>query len=189
MEHYFLELLKEYGYIILFIWSIMEGEIGLIMAGILSFTGDMYLPYAIAVAGVGGFTGDQIYFYLGRFNRKYIQKKLTKQRRKFALAHLLLKNYGWPIIFIQRYLYGMRTIIPMAIGLTKYSSKKYAFINFISAIIWATITISLAYIYGKEMLKLLEIIKEHKEILIPLGLLTGGGIYYYFHFITKKSKN
>jgi len=86
MEQYFIELLKEYGYIILFIWSIMEGELGLIMAGIMSFTGDMFLPYAIAVGALGGFTGDQIYFYLGRFNKKYIHKKLSGQRRKFALA-------------------------------------------------------------------------------------------------------
>ena len=70
----------------------------------------------------------------------------------------MLKKHGWPIIFIQRYLYGMRTVIPMAIGLTKYSAKKYAFINFLSAIVWATITISLAYVFGEQMLSLLKVL-------------------------------
>lgn len=96
MEELLLGWLKEYGYIILFLWSILEGEMGLIMGGIMSHTGDMWLPVAIFVAGIGGFVGDQIYFYIGRFNKGYIHNKLRSQRRKFAIAHLLLKNTDGP---------------------------------------------------------------------------------------------
>ncbi len=69
-ENKFVYLLKEYGYVILFAWSILEGESGLIMAGLLSHTGDMNLYLSIFVAGLGGFVGDQIYFYIGRLNNK-----------------------------------------------------------------------------------------------------------------------
>jgi len=120
MEEFFIELLKEYGYIILFVWCIMEGEMALIMAGILAHTTHMHIALAIFVAGLGGFVGDQIYFYLGRYNKKYIAKRLHTQRRKFAVAHIMLKKYGWPIIFLQRYMYGFRVIIPLCIGLTGY---------------------------------------------------------------------
>ena len=100
------------------------------MAGIMCHTGHMVIPIAILVAGLGGFVGDQIYFYIGRYNKQFIYKKLKTQRRKFAFAHLLLQKYGWPIIFVQRYLYGMRTIIPMSIGVTRYSAKTFACKNF-----------------------------------------------------------
>ncbi len=183
MEHLFIEWLKEYGYIVLFGWSILEGELGLVMAGIMSHTGDMFLPFAIMVGGLGGFVGDQIYFYIGRFNKKYIHDKLREQRRKFAIAHLLLKKYGWPLIFVQRYMYGMRTVIPMAIGLTKYSSQKFAFINFVSAICWAAITIIPAYYFGEELLRLLAWIKAHWYFAIPLALTMIGGIAYTFNRI------
>jgi membrane protein DedA with SNARE-associated domain len=171
VEQLLIGWLKEYGYIVLFFWSILEGEMGLIMAGIFSHMGDMSLPISIAVGGFGGFIGDQIYFYIGRFNKRYIHKKLRSQRRKFAIAHLLLKRYGWPIIFVQRYMYGMRTVIPMAIGLTQYSSRQFAIINFISAIFWAAITIIPAYYYGAEILEMLKWIKEHWYIAIPLILI------------------
>ncbi|MBY0540431.1 MAG: DedA family protein, partial [Campylobacterales bacterium] len=115
-EEKFVYLLRKYGYIILFAWGMLEGEAGLIMAGLLAHTGDMNLYIAIFVAGLGGFAGDQVYFYIGRFNKDYVYKKFRGQRRKFAFAHLLLKKHGWPIIFIQRYMYGMRTIIPISIG-------------------------------------------------------------------------
>ncbi|MDD2839207.1 MAG: DedA family protein [Sulfuricurvum sp.] len=186
MEQLFIEWLKEYGYIVLFVWSILEGEMGLIMAGIFSHTGDMSLSISIFVAGVGGFVGDQIYFYIGRFNKRYIHEKLRSQRRKFAIAHLLLKKYGWPIIFIQRYMYGMRTVIPMAIGLTKYSARQFAFINLISAWFWAALTIIPAYYYGEEILSLLRWIKAHWFFAIPLIILVVWGIIHNMNRLEKK---
>lgn len=94
-----IDWLKDYGYIILFLWCILEGEMGLVMGG-LSHTGDLSFLLAIFVAGLGGFAGDQIYFYIGRFNKQLIQRKLHSQRRKFAIAQLLLRKHGWPIIFL-----------------------------------------------------------------------------------------
>ncbi len=186
LENKFVYLMKEFGYIILFAWSILEGEMGLIMAGLLTHTGDMNLFMAIFVAGLGGFVGDQIYFYIGRYNKGYVHKKFKGQRRKFALAHLLLKKYGWPIIFVQRYMYGMRTIIPISIGLTRYSAKMFAFINLISAWCWAAITIVPVWYFGDEIMKVLEWAKEHWYLAIPIAVIFGGGIMYFFHSATKK---
>ncbi len=186
MEELFIELIKEYGYIILFLWSILEGEMGLIMGGLLCHTGDMSLPVAILVAGFGGFVGDQIYFYIGRYNKGYIQRKMYSQRRKFALAHLLLKKYGWPIIFVQRFLYGLRTVIPISIGLTRYSAKMYAFINFLSGFVWASITIVPVYIYGDEILGMFNWVKQHFYVMIPVAVVMLGSLFWYFHTKTKK---
>jgi membrane protein DedA with SNARE-associated domain len=188
LENKFVYLMKEYGYVILFAWSILEGEMGLIMAGLLCSTGDMNLYLAIFVAGLGGFVGDQIYFYIGRYNKGFVHKNFKGQRRKFALAHLLLKKYGWPIIFVQRYMYGMRTIIPISIGLTRYSAKMFAFINLLSAWCWAAITIVPVWYFGEEILELLKTAKEYWYISIPFALLIGGSILYYFHTATKKTK-
>lgn len=139
------------AYLIIFLWCILEGELALLLGGIFAHEGHVNLGLIIFVAGLGGFVGDQIYFYIGRYNKKYIQKKLKKQRRKFAVAHLLLQKFGWPIIFVQRYMYGFRTVIPMSIGITRYDAKKFAFINLLSAWVWAAITIILAWYFGEEI--------------------------------------
>ncbi len=185
----FVYLLKTYGYVILFAWSILEGEAGLIMAGLLSHTGDMNVYLAVFIAGLGGFAGDQIYFYIGRFNKSYVHKKFRGQRRKFALSHLLLQKYGWPIIFMQRYMYGMRTIIPISIGLTRYSAKMFAFINLISAWCWAAITIVPAWYFGEEILVVLHWAKEHWYFALPFAIIFGGSIIYYFNKMTKKKED
>jgi membrane protein DedA with SNARE-associated domain len=188
MTEILIELMKEYGYTILYLWSILEGESGLVMAGLLTHTGDMNLYLSIFIAGLGGFTGDQIYFYIGRYNKKYVHSKLRGQRRKFALAHLLLKKYGWPIIFMQRYMYGLRTIIPISIGLTRYDAKMFAIINIFSAWVWGAITIIPVWYFGEEILTILKIAKQYWYVAIPFALMIGGGIYWYFHKVTIKQE-
>ena len=188
LENKFIYLLKTYGYIILFAWSILEGELGLLMAGLMSHEGSMNLYMAIFIAGLGGFAGDQIYFYIGRFNKAYVHRNFKGQRRKFALAHLLLNKYGWPIIFVQRYMYGMRTIIPISIGLTRYSAKTFAFINLISAWCWAAITIVPTWYFGEQILDVLKWVKAHWYFALPFAVIFGGAIIYYFNKMSKKQE-
>ncbi len=188
MEDFLKELLfeyKNYAYGILFVWCLLEGEIALILGGILAHEGHINLALGIFVAGLGAFCGDQFYFYIGRYNRSYISKKLAKQRRKFAIAHLLLKRLGWPIIFLQRYMYGFRVIIPMSIGLTRYSAKKFAFINLISAWCWAAITMILAWYFGKQIWRFISWAEEHWYIAIPIVC----GFLFLIFYGFKKMEN
>jgi membrane protein DedA with SNARE-associated domain len=180
MEALLIGWLKEYGYIILFLWSILEGEMGLVIAGVMTHTGEMSYAMSIFVAGLGAFTGDQFFFYIGRFNRRYIHKKLHNQRRKIAISYLLLRKYGWLIIFFQRYMYGLRTIIPISIGISNYSAKKFAAINLISAWVWATVIITPAYIYGKEIISVLAYAKQHWYFALPVAAGLFYGIHAYF---------
>lgn len=177
---------EKWGYVILFFWSVLEGELGLIFAGIAAHTGHLNVFLAIFVAGLGGFAGDQIYFYIGRFNKGYIQKQLISQRRKLALAHLLLQKYGWSIIFIQRYMYGMRTIIPISIGITRYNALKFALINLLSAWVWAAITITIAWLLGEQILEILQVFKSHPYIFICLAGAFLGGVLWFFNSRTRK---
>ncbi|MCG3717274.1 DedA family protein, partial [Aliarcobacter butzleri] len=174
IDEKFKYLLEKHGYIILFVWGMLEGEAGLVMAGLLAHKEMMNLYLAIFVAGLGGFAGDQVYFYIGRFNKESVHRKFRGQRRKFAFAHLLLKRHGWPIIFIQRYMYGMRTIIPISIGLTRYDARKFAFINLISAWCWAALTIVPVWYFGEQIMIVLHWAKQHWYMAIPIAAVVGG---------------
>lgn len=169
---------QEYAYIILLVWCFLEGEIALILAGVMCHMGLMHIALAIPVAGLGAFIGDQFYFYLGRYNKQFILNKLKKQKRKFAIAHLMLKQYGSIIIFIQRYMYGFRIIIPVSIGITRYDSKKYAMINAISSVLWAAITIVPAWYFGEEIWQFVGWAEEHWYYAVPI-ILGAVGLFFY----------
>ncbi|WP_172458493.1 DedA family protein [Helicobacter muridarum] len=197
MENFIMNLwdtyVEDWGYIILFCWSILEGEWGLLLSGIAAHQGYLNVYWCIFIAGLGGFTGDQIYFYIGRLNKGYVQIKFKSQRRKFALASSLMKKYGWPIIFIQRYMYGLRTIIPISIGLTRYSSVKFAIINLISAWIWAAVTIIPAWYFGQEILDFLASfsskVKKNPLVFLALFVIIMLIITLVYFWVKKNQKH
>ena len=182
----FATLLKDYGYVILFIWSFFEGELGLITAGTMIYAGTMSFGPAILTAALGGATGDLFYFAFGNYHSEnvfsYIKEKGLE--RKMAQVKLLLRKYGIGLIFLQRYLYGLRTVIPMVIGASSYSFKKFFIINLISAFVWATTTIVISYFFGKEILELIKIIEPYKYYI--LGTIVAFVFYKVFKFVKKQ---
>ena len=59
------ELIKEWGYIVLFLYSFGGGFVALIAAGVLSYTGDLNIYITLLVAGSSNFLGDQFFIFNG----------------------------------------------------------------------------------------------------------------------------
>lgn len=193
MEALFFEWVRSYGYIILFMWCVLEGETALLTAGIFAHTGDMNLTLAIIIGALGGMSGDHLYFHIGRTNKSYIYKKLHKQRRKFAIAHMLLMKRGRFIVFLQRFLYGLRVVLPLSVGLTGFSRVEYILINGASSFLWATIFCTIGWWFGEEALIFVAFIKAHWYIAIPiLGLFLGSAFLFFQniekHILLSRSK-
>lgn len=146
------ELIKDWGYIALFAYSFGGGFIGLVVAGVLSYAGDLNIYISILVAGVSNFLGDQFLFTLARKNKMYAKDMMKKYGRKVALAHLMMRRYGSFVVFFQKYIYGIKTLIPLAMGLTKYSSKKFIFFNILATTLWAVVVGYASYTAGEYIL-------------------------------------
>ncbi len=178
--------LETYGYIVLFLYSFGGGFIALMGAGVLSYTGHMDLEVAILVAFVANFLGDLMLFYMGRYNKKDVMGYLHKHKRKLALSHILMKKHGSWVIFLQKYVYGIKTLIPLAIGLTKYDFKKFAVLNLFASAIWAVAIGVLSYMAGEMIKSAYEVIAERPYI-APVALLSIIAlIWWYLSANTKK---
>jgi len=163
--------LTTYGYIILFFYSLGGGFFALAAAGVLASIGKMDLATSIAVAFAANFIGDQALLLFTRANRHTMMEYLKKHRRKLAYSHLLMKKYGAWVIFLQKYIYGVKTLVPIAIGLTRYDAMKFGVLNFLAAAVWA-VTIGMAsYLGGKTVLSMLDRAKENPWVLPLVGAL------------------
>ncbi len=178
--------LSTYGYIGLFLYSLGGGFVGILAAGVLSYAGKMDISSSIAIAFVANFIGDMLLFYMSRYQKSDIMTYLHKHRRKLALSHVLMKKYGSWVIFIQKYVYGIKTLIPLAIGLTKYDLKRFTLLNFFASAIWAVVVGYGSYISGKSLMSAYEAVAD-KPYLAPVILLSFGGlIWWYMASTTKK---
>lgn len=178
--------LSTWGYLILFLYTLGGGMVAIIAAGVLSYAGEMNLSIVIVVAAVSNFLGDTLLFYLSRYSKKEIMPYFKKQKRNLALAQILFKKHGGKIIFFKKYIYGLKTLIPLAIGLTKYSFVKFSIINFISAVIWAISLGLLSYYAGDFLISVFELIKQKPWIMPIILLAILGLIVWYFKIATKK---
>jgi len=178
--------LATYGYIGLFLYSLGGGFVALVGAGVLSYLGKMDLATSIAVAFTANVLGDILLVYLARYQKSMMMEGLKKHRRKLALSHIYMKKYGSWIILIQKFVYGIKTLIPIAIGLTKYDFKKFIILNIGSSVIWA-LAVGLGSFYsGSALVKVAELIGD-KPWIAPLILVVfGGSLWLYMEKATKK---
>jgi len=178
--------LATYGYIGLFLYSLGGGFVALVGAGVLSYMGKMDLSTSIMVAFVANAIGDILLFYMARYQKSMMMEGIRKHRRKLALSHIMMKKYGSWIILIQKFVYGIKTLIPIAIGLTKYDFKKFSILNVISSAIWALSIGFGSYYSGAPLMKIAELIGD-KPWIAPLILVVfGGSLWLYLEKATKK---
>ena len=138
MEH-IIHNLATYGYLILAFYSFGGGMLALIGAGILSSMGEMDITTSIIIATISNFIGDTALFYMSQVNKKEVMKYMKKHRRKIAYTNLLMRKYGWFAVFIQKYIYGVKTLVPIVMGLSRYDFKKFIILNFFASILWGLI--------------------------------------------------
>jgi len=178
--------LETYGYIGLFLYSLGGGFVALVGAGILSFMGKMDLTLSISIAFVANAIGDVMLFYMARYQKSMMMENLKKHRRKLALAHVMMKKNGSWIILIQKFIYGIKTLIPIAIGLTKYDFKKFAILNVLSAGVWALAFGLGSYYSGGILIEGVKLVSGKPWIAPIILIIFGGALWLYMSHATKK---
>ena len=178
--------LVTYGYIGLFLYSLGGGFIGIVAASVLSFMGKMDLTLSIGIAFLGNALGDILLFWLTRYQKTMMVEGLRKHRRKLALAHILIKKHGDWVIFIQKFIYGLKTVVPIAIALTKYDFKKFAVLNIFAAAVWALAFGLSSYYFGAALSKFAIYISDNKWIAPVILVTIGGAVWLYLERATKK---
>ncbi len=181
-----LSSLATYGYIFIFFYSLGGGFVALAGAGVLASSGKLDLGIAIPIAIVSNFLGDMLLFYFARYNKKDIMRYIKKHRRKLALSHLLMKRQGSKIILIQKFIYGLKTLIPVAIGFTKYPLLKFTIINFFSAIVWALVVGFGSYFAGEFFMSAFDFAKDNPYIMPIIAITIISLAWFYLERITSK---
>jgi membrane protein DedA with SNARE-associated domain len=148
--------------------------------------GKMDITTSIVVATVANYIGDMFLFYMARYNREFTDPYMKNHRRKVALTHVLIRKYGDWVVFIQKYIYGVKTLVPIAFGLTKYSFKKFGILNAPASIAWGLFFGLLSYYGGEQIINAFTYIKENPIILPLILAIFVGGTWYYFSLVTKK---
>lgn len=160
-------LVSRYGLWAVFFGSLLEGETVLVLAGFGAHRGYLDFFAVVAVAWLGAVLGDQFYFWLGR---RHGQAALARWPRRAAATRRalgLIERHPVKMIVAMRFAWGLRTALPIAIGMSGVSWLRFLLLNLASAALWAPAVAGAGWLFGEALTRHLGDIQriEHWALL------------------------
>ncbi|CCM79017.1 DedA family protein [Rhizobium mesoamericanum] len=162
-------LIGEYGVLAVFLGAAVEGETAAFLGGV--FAHRQLIPYwQVALAAcLGSFAADQVLFFAGRYATKWSYVQTLLGSEPVARATRLLDAHPTGFIFAFRFIYGIRTISPIAIGVSSVSTRRFVILNAIAALAWGVLITAIGFVAGQAVEALLGRLQLHLHLLIALG--------------------
>ncbi|KIM12203.1 MAG: membrane protein [Sulfurovum sp. FS08-3] len=161
--------LTTWGYLAVAFFSFGGSLVVVAAAAVLSYMGKMDLYVALSIAALFNFLGDNFLFYLGRYHKEDIKPYFKKHQQKIALSILIMRKYGVLAIFIQKFLYGIKTLVPISMSLSKYDFKKFVFYNIFASILFVVVIGMSSYYASESIIALFDKFKDRPWI-VPILL-------------------
>ncbi|CAA6798420.1 MAG: Arginine/ornithine antiporter ArcD [uncultured Sulfurovum sp.] len=178
--------LSTWGYLALAFFSFGGSLVVVAAAGVLSFMGEMNLYVSLGLAIVFNYIGDMFLFYLGKYHKADIKPYFEKHKRKIALSTLILRKYGVLAIFIQKFLYGIKTLIPISMAISRYDFMKFGLYNVFASIFFVSVIMLSSFYAGETIKALFESFKEYPWVPFVVLFSVIGAIWYGMEHLTKR---
>jgi membrane protein DedA with SNARE-associated domain len=181
-----LPIFTEYGYIAVFVALLICGfgvpmpeDIALVTGGVIAGLGFANEHVMVVVGLAGVLAGDGITFTFGRTYGERITRLPLLRRvltpSRIAQAKDKFTTYGSWVMFVARFLPGLRTPVFFTAGMTRrVSFTKWFMMDGLAALASVPIWVYLGYYGAKNFEQLFEMVAHGKNITI--GLLLAGAL-------------
>lgn len=178
------QIFLDYGYVIMFIASYVEGGLSMLAGGFLASLGYFNLVGVVTVMFLGDFLSDIMWYGVGYYGGSRILKKVTKvfaisDERVEKIKEKLKDNAGKILIGV-KLTTGLCLATMITSGTVKLKLKRFLFFDSIGSILWSAGVVVLGYFFGSSYSFLNSILKWSGIILVIMLVV----VYY---FISKKS--
>ncbi len=171
------EFVENWGYIAVFLGSLIEGESIIFVAGFMAHEGYLSLPKIILIAFFGTLFADQGLYFVGRHYGNRVIDRFPSLRPRAEKAFQLLKRYDNIFILSFRFIYGIRIISPVVIGASGIGIKRFMVLNLIAALIWSVSSCVAAYYFAHLIMDELHLVPKIILALVVLGSGIGFIVY------------
>jgi membrane protein DedA with SNARE-associated domain len=158
------QLLADYGYLAVFVGSLLEGETILVMAGFAAHQGHLSMLLVLGIAFVGGTLGDQLFFWAGRAWGASLLRRIPGAAPRAVRVGELLRRHDAVLIVSIRFMYGLRIVGPIAMGASGIRPGRFLRYNLLGAAIWAPLVGGAGYLFGHMLQMILGDISHYEEL-------------------------
>jgi membrane protein DedA with SNARE-associated domain len=180
-------LIRTYGYLAVFVGTLLEGETVLLAAGFAAHQGLLDWRVVVLVAFAGGTFGDQLAFLLGRWKGNALIERIPALARHAPRVHRLLERFDVFLILLVRFMYGLRVAGPVIMGSSRIALAKFSTLNMAAAMAWAFLIGGAGYLFGAATETLFSHIK-HFEVFVLIGVVGAGALLWLWHYLSAKRR-
>jgi membrane protein DedA with SNARE-associated domain len=172
------DVIAHLGYGVVFVGTFLEGESILVLGGVAAAYGYLSFPVVVAIAILGGFLGDQLFFFVGRRYGDRVLARFPSVSAKVPRVQALLRRWDILAVILIRFLYGLRIAGPIVIGSCRIAPWRLALFNFIGALIWAPLVAGIGYVAGQALDDWVGRLR-HLEILVLMVAVLGAVAWWF----------
>ncbi len=172
-------LLAHFSYGVLFVWSIFEGEVGLMLAGFFAHQKHFDFAAVIAVAIVGAVVGDTLLYGTGYFSAPTVRRWLRRYGPKLDTIEAWFRRYGGLVIVFERFVYGTHIPALLLIGMSRYGFLRFLLLDVLGVTMWAVTFTWVGYAFGQTMIDVFALVQRHVSVAVLLML--SGILLYRLH--------
>ncbi len=178
-----------YGYAGIFVGTFLEGETTVVLGGIFSKLGYLDLRKVIFWAFLGTFAGDFTFFALGRVFGRSIIERFRFLKEKVPRANAVIRKYGNPIVFLVRFLVGIRGLVLLLLGCTDMKIRKFLLLSTANSLIWSVGIALLGYVFGKILYVFIHHIQTYEYYAMPaIVAVVLIAVVIYRHIVKEREK-
>jgi membrane protein DedA with SNARE-associated domain len=165
------QLIIQYGLAAVFLGSGLEGDLSMVLGGVVSHQGYFRPQVAIAAAALGAFCADCVWYAVGRLHAQRLQDAAFYRKVGPRIAAVTRRIGVWQII-AARFVYGTKNATMLFWGLHNLPLLRFVLVDAVGCVLGASFFVGLGYLVGDGAEALLGKVKRFEFLL--LGALVVG---------------
>jgi membrane protein DedA with SNARE-associated domain len=178
------DLIGQYGLYSVFFLVMVEGDLTLLVAGVLAhsaFFGEYSFGWVLLYGTLGGVASDNLAYGLGRGCSKTIRDR-SFYRRAAPRLQRLTDKFGPLSIFLSKYIYGLRWASCVFYGVGRMPYLRFLLVSFGSCFAWVFILSGAGYFFSSAVMRLIGDFRHIGKILLVIVVAGVAAVYLVKRF-------
>jgi len=178
------QLLLQYGVYAVLILVMIEGDITLLIAGVLAhsgFFGDYSFAQVLIWGTIGGCASDNVAYFAGRAFCEGVRELRFYRAAKPRLERLTNK-FGPLSIFLSKYIYGLRWAACVFYGVGRMPYLRFLLLSFASCFLWVFVLSGAGYFFSGAVMGLIGDFQRLGKVLLVIVVVGIAAFYFAERF-------
>jgi membrane protein DedA with SNARE-associated domain len=165
------DFIASYGLFGIFVGALVEGDVTLILAGVVAHLGLVSPVAAVGVGTCGAMLSDIGFYLAGRYSKPRIERSAMYVQARPILDRLVGRLGAWQVL-LARFVYGTRVASMLFWGMRALPWHRFAILDSLACVLWAGALVGVGFSLSANAEAVIGDVK--KTELWLLGALVAG---------------